>query len=139
MGGHGRVVGGWYSERSPSWEKGATMPQVPLFVSSSQAEGVVQNGSFNVWFQPPLRVLEGVVNTTMHIAHATLPFTEPNVSVALANNTLIVALPNATGTGSVTEFTTTDQHKFRVVIPDGLYDVVGLERAINIHARALRK
>ena len=53
-------------------ERRATMPQVPLFVSSSQAEGAVQNGSFNVRFQPPLRVPEGAVNTTMHIAHATL-------------------------------------------------------------------
>jgi hypothetical protein len=67
-----------------------------------------------------LHVPEGAVNTTMHIAHATLPFTEPNVSAALANNTLVVALPNAAGTGSVTEFTTTDQHKFQVIVPDGL-------------------
>lgn len=56
------------------------MPQVPLFVSSNQAEGVAQNGSFSVRFQPPLHVPEGAVNTTMHIAHATIPFTEPNVS-----------------------------------------------------------
>ena len=41
------------------------MPQVPLFVSSSQAEGAAQNGSFNVRFQPPLRVPQGAVNTTI--------------------------------------------------------------------------
>ena len=27
---------------------------------------------FSVWFQPPLHVPEGAVNTTMHIAHATM-------------------------------------------------------------------
>ena len=67
------------------------MPQIPLFVSSSQA-GAVQTGSFDVRFQPPLRIPEEGKNATVHIAHATIPYTEPNVSAALGNNTLIVAL-----------------------------------------------
>ena len=78
------------------------MPEIPLFVSSSQA-GATQTGSFDVRFQPPLRVPEDAKNATIHISHATIPFTEPNVSAALGNNTLIVALPNAAGDGSVTE------------------------------------
>ena len=133
----GAPGGGGRYRKMCSLEQRTVMPQVPLFVSSSQAEGAAQNGSFNVRFQPPLRVPQGAVNTTMHIAHATLPFTEPNVSAALRNNTLVVALPNAAGTGSVTEFTTTDQHKFQVIVPDGLYDVAGLERAINIRMNAV--
>ena len=59
-------------------------------------------------------------------------FTEPNVSVALGNNTLIVALPNADRTGSITQFGSTAQQRYTVVIPDGLYDVEGLQRAVNI-------
>ena len=39
------------------------MPQIPLFVSSSQAEGAAQNGAFHVRFQPPLHVPEGAVDT----------------------------------------------------------------------------
>ena len=108
------------------------MPQIPLFVSSSQAEGAVQNGAFHVRFQPPLHVPEGAVDTTIHLAHATIPFTEPNVSAALKNNTIVVALPTADGSGSVPEFTSAAQQKYVLVIPDGLYDVAGLERAINI-------
>eukprot|EP01046_Picozoa_sp_COSAG06_P012123 COSAG06_NODE_702_length_12942_cov_22.841482_1_plen_133_part_00 len=75
------------------------MPQIPLFVSSSQAEGAAQNGAFHVRFQPPLHVPEGAVDTTIHLAHATIPFTEPNVSAALGNNTIVVALPTADGSG----------------------------------------
>ena len=107
------------------------MPQIPLFVSSSQAS-TVQNGSCEVAFTPPLHVPEGATDATIHLAHATIPFTEPNVSAALGNNKLVVALPTADGSGSVPEHTTTAQQKYVVVIPDGLYDVAGLERAINI-------
>ena len=107
------------------------MPEIPLFVSSSQA-GAVQTGSFDVRFQPPLRIPEEGKNATVHIAHATIPFTEPNVSAALGNNTLIVALPNATGDGSIPQHTSSAQQQYTVVIPDGLYDVEGLQRAINM-------
>ena len=107
------------------------MPEIPLFVSSSQA-GATQTGSFDVRFQPPLRVPEGAKNATIHVSHATIPFTEPNVSAALKNNTLIVALPNAAGDGSITQHTSSAQQQYTVVIPDGLYDVAGLQRAINM-------
>ena len=80
------------------------MPQIPLFVSSSQAS-TVQNGSCEVAFTPPLHVPEGATDATIHLAHATIPFTEPNVSAALKNNKLVVALPTADGSGSVPEFT----------------------------------
>jgi hypothetical protein len=107
------------------------MPQIPLFVSSSQA-GTAQTGSFDVRFQPPLHIPEGGKNATIHIAHATIPFTEPNVSAALGNNTLVVALPNSTADGSVLEHTSSAQQQYTVVVPDGLYDVGGLQRAINM-------
>ena len=107
------------------------MPEIPLFVSSTQA-GATQAGSFDVRFQPALRVPEGAKNATIRISHATIPFTEPNVSAALKNNALVVALPTADGSGSVPEFTSAAQQKYVLVIPDGLYDVAGLERAINI-------
>ena len=55
------------------------MPEIPLFVSSSQA-GATQTGTFDVRFQPPLHIPEEAKNATIHIAHATIPFTEPNVS-----------------------------------------------------------
>ena len=79
-----------------------------------------------------LRIPEEGKNATVHIAHATIPFTEPNVSAALGNNTLIVALPNATGDGSIPQHTSSAQQQYTVVIPDGLYDVEGLQRAINM-------
>ena len=60
------------------------MPQIPLFVSSSQAS-TVQNGSCEVAFTPPLHVPEGATDATIHLAHATIPFTEPNVSAALGH------------------------------------------------------
>ena len=52
------------------------MPEIPLFVSSSQA-GATQTGTFDVRFQPPLHIPEEAKNATIHIAHATIPFTEP--------------------------------------------------------------
>ena len=107
------------------------MPQIPLLVSSGQS-GTEQKGAFDVRFQPPLHIPEEAKNATIHLAHATIPFTEPNVSAALKNNTIVVALPTADGSGSVPEFTSAAQQKYVVVIPDGLYDVAGLERAINI-------
>ena len=70
------------------------MPQIPLFVSSSQSS-TVQNGSCEVAFTPPLHVPEGATDATIHLAHATIPFTEPNVSATLGNNRLVVALPTA--------------------------------------------
>ena len=92
------------------------MPQVPLFVSSSQA-GTAQTGTFDVRFQPPLHIPEEAKNATIHIAHATIPFTEPNVSAALGNNTLIVALSNTDETESVHEMTSSAQQKYIVTIP----------------------
>ena len=86
------------------------MPQIPLFVSSSQAS-TVQNGSCEAAFTPPLHVPEGATDATIHLAHATIPFTEPNVSAALGNNKLVVALPTADGSGSVPEHTTTAQQE----------------------------
>ena len=65
----------------------------------------------------PLHVPEGAVDTTIHLAHATIPFTEPNVSAALKNNTIVVALPTADGSGSVPEFTSAAQQKYVLVIP----------------------
>ena len=42
------------------------MPQIPLFVSSSQA-GAEQTGTFDVRFQPPLRIPEEGKNATVHL------------------------------------------------------------------------
>ena len=48
-----------------------------------------------------------------------------------------MALPNADGTASITEHASASQQKFSVVIPDGLYDVDGLQKAINIRMNAV--
>ena len=98
-----------------------------LLAGTCWARGYVDGASEQAW-----RLGEEGKNATVHIAHATIPYTEPNVSAALGNNTLIVALPNAAGDGSIPQHTSSAQQQYTVVIPDGLYDVEGLQRAVNM-------
>ena len=105
------------------------MPQIPLFVSSSSEPE--QNGAFDVTFQDPLTIPDGAKNATIHIAHATLPFTEPNITEA--NNQLVITLPDVTGDHPIRERDepTGDPQRHVLTVPVGLYDVAGLELAIN--------
>ena len=66
-----RVAAGAGKFVCTAWEQSTSvdMPQVPLFVSSSQA-GTTQTGTFDVRFQPPLAVPEfGISNYTWTFGH----------------------------------------------------------------------
>ena len=111
--------------------KTGVMPQIPLFVSSAKA-GAISNGSFSVSFQPPLEIPEQAKNCTIEVQQMSVPYTTPNISKALNNNTLVVQIPNAGRDAFVFEpGSTTTRANVVLTIPDGLYTLDALQLAIN--------
>ena len=107
------------------------MPQIPLFVSSARSGGA-SNGSFSVDFQPPLEIPETATNATIEVQQMSVPYTTPNISKALNNNTVVVQIPNAARDNFVfAPGSTTVRANVVLTIPDGLYTLDALQLAIN--------
>ena len=113
------------------------MPQVPLFVSS--AGEATQNGSTTIRFQQPLEIPAGAKDATVHVSTATIPYTMPNVTAE--TNTLVVVLPKQVDAHSAnTDYVRDAQGlpmNFVIRVHPGLYDVAGLEKAINAEVNKL--
>eukprot|EP01044_Picomonas_judraskeda_P021257 COSAG03_NODE_4956_length_1379_cov_3.973438_2_plen_252_part_00 len=105
------------------------MPQLPIFVSSSQA-GATSTGSFTVDFQPPLELPADAKNATVAVQQLSCPYTTPNITKS--NNVLIVNLPNG-NRSDIRKLpgSTTVNQRFVIEVPPALYSLDDLELAVN--------
>jgi hypothetical protein len=96
--------------------------EIPILISSSTSAGAYNVSSghnkFDVTFQDEVKIPQHARNITVEVANASIWNTAFNISTALNNNYFYLDVSG-------------DQ-VYRVLIPDGLYDLSTLANAINI-------
>ena len=97
----------------------SVMPSIPIYALSSKGENLSTLGSsFTYRFKTPLRIPADAKDPTISLIQSSLWYVQPNVSAALANNTL--SIQYEVGGDS-----------FDLTFQDGLYSLPALQAALK--------
>ena len=87
------------------------MPSIPICALSSKGENLSALGStFTYLFKTPLQVPSDA-NCTLSLYQSSLWYVQPNISLALCNNTMQFSFENLSGNGNAGDYTPGDEDK----------------------------